>query len=105
MKNEIRKGAESRLRTLAIGSLFLTFLCLPIGASAALGGDVSSVVADQQQMKAMRAVQAKPNYTVHEITTPYGTTVRNVYTGIWGVTPPGTPVSGSSVPAGPFWAY
>ena len=30
---------------------------------------------------------------------------RNVYTGIWGVTPPGTPVSGSSVPAGPFWAY
>ncbi|MGC2209454.1 MAG: DUF2844 domain-containing protein [Candidatus Korobacteraceae bacterium] len=76
MKNEVRKGAESRLRTLAIGGLFLTFLCLPIGASAALGGGVSSVEADQQQMKAMRAVHAKPNYTVHEITTPYGTTVR-----------------------------
>jgi hypothetical protein len=30
---------------------------------------------------------------------------RNVYTAIWGVTPPGTAVSGSSVPAGPFWAY
>jgi hypothetical protein len=30
---------------------------------------------------------------------------RNVYTAIWGVTPPTTPVSGTSVPAGPFWAY
>jgi hypothetical protein len=30
---------------------------------------------------------------------------RNVYTAIWGVTPPGTAASGSSVPAGPFWAY
>jgi hypothetical protein len=30
---------------------------------------------------------------------------RNIYTGIWGVTPPATPVSGSSVPAGPYWAY
>jgi hypothetical protein len=30
---------------------------------------------------------------------------RNVYTAIWGVNPPSTPASGSSVPAGPFWAY
>jgi hypothetical protein len=30
---------------------------------------------------------------------------RNVYTAIWGVTSPSNPVSGSSVPAGPFWAY
>jgi hypothetical protein len=30
---------------------------------------------------------------------------RNVYTAIQGVTPPSTPVSGVSVPAGPFWAY
>jgi hypothetical protein len=30
---------------------------------------------------------------------------RNVYTAIWQVAPPSPPVSGSSVPAGPFWAY
>jgi Protein of unknown function (DUF3443) len=30
---------------------------------------------------------------------------RNVYTAIWNVVPPSTPVSGMSVPAGPFWAY
>lgn len=30
---------------------------------------------------------------------------RNIYTAIWGVSPPSTPVSGGSVPAGPFWAY
>lgn len=30
---------------------------------------------------------------------------RNVYVAISQVAPPGTPVSGSSVPAGPFWAY
>jgi hypothetical protein len=76
VKNEVRKVAESSLRTMAMAGLFLTFLCLPIGASAALGGDVSSVEADQQEMKATRAVHANANYTVHEITTPYGTTVR-----------------------------
>lgn len=30
---------------------------------------------------------------------------RNVYTAIWNVTPPSSPASGGSVPAGPFWAY
>jgi hypothetical protein len=30
---------------------------------------------------------------------------RNVYTAIWGVTQPSTPVSGVTVPAGPWWAY
>jgi len=29
----------------------------------------------------------------------------NVYTAIWGVTPPSTPASGVAVPAGPWWAY
>jgi hypothetical protein len=37
---------------------------------------VTSVQADQQQMKAKRAVQANGKYSVHEITTPYGTVVR-----------------------------
>jgi Protein of unknown function (DUF2844) len=56
--------------------LFLLSLLLPIGASAALGGDVTSVEADQQKMNAMRAVHANEKYLVHEITTPYGTVVR-----------------------------
>jgi hypothetical protein len=30
---------------------------------------------------------------------------RNVYTSIWGATEPSPPVSGITVPAGPFWAY
>jgi hypothetical protein len=37
---------------------------------------VKSVEADQQQMNAKRAVQASGKYSVHEITTPYGTVVR-----------------------------
>jgi hypothetical protein len=64
------------LRMVVAAGLFLWSLLLPIGASAALGGDVTSVEADQQQMKAKRAVQANEKYSVHEITTPYGTVVR-----------------------------
>ena len=60
----------------ALAGLFLSSLFVPIRASAALGGDVASVEADQQKMKAARAVRANANYSVHEITTPYGTVVR-----------------------------
>ena len=59
-----------------LAGLVLSSLLLPLRAAAALGGDVTSVEADRQQMKAQRAVQAKQNYSVHEITTPYGTVVR-----------------------------
>jgi hypothetical protein len=46
-------------------------------ASASLGGNVDSVQADQAKMKAdRRTSQANDKYTVHEITTPYGTIVR-----------------------------
>ncbi|PSH03694.1 MAG: hypothetical protein CXZ00_10960 [Acidobacteria bacterium] len=43
---------------------------------AALGGKVDSVEADQRHMKAQRVVRASGKYSVHEITTPYGTVVR-----------------------------
>jgi hypothetical protein len=59
-----------------LAGLVLSSLLLPLRATAALGGDEVSVEADQQQMKAKRAVRASANYSVHEITTPYGTTVR-----------------------------
>jgi Protein of unknown function (DUF2844) len=75
-------GVDSRRRSYAparwavLAGLFLTSCVLPVGAWAALGGGVVSVEADQQQMKAERAVRAKEKYMVHEITTPYGTVVR-----------------------------
>jgi Protein of unknown function (DUF2844) len=76
MKVDIRRRAQATRRMVLLAGLFLSSLFLPLHASAALGGDVTSVEADQQQMKATRAVQANEKYSVHEITTPYGTVVR-----------------------------
>jgi hypothetical protein len=59
-----------------IGFVLLLAALVPLEAAAALGGPASSVAADQTHMKAMREVKASPAYTVHEITTPTGTVVR-----------------------------
>jgi hypothetical protein len=59
-----------------LAALVLSSLGVPLRARAALGGDVTSVEADRQQMKATRAVEAKGSYSVHVITTTYGTVVR-----------------------------
>ena len=59
-----------------LAGLVLSSLLLPLRATAALGGDESSIEADQQHMKAQRTVRASANYTVHEIATSYGTVVR-----------------------------
>lgn len=45
-------------------------------ALAALGGDANSVQADQARMKGELRITAASGYTVHEITTAYGTQVR-----------------------------
>lgn len=45
-------------------------------ASAALGGSVDSVKADESQMKAARRVAGRAGYEVHEMTLPTGTVVR-----------------------------
>ena len=56
------------------GVALLAFgLCLP--AFAALGGDLTSVQADQAQLKASLKTTAGPAYTLHEIKTPAGTIV------------------------------
>jgi len=73
---EICGGRGATLRIAALAGVFLSSLLAPICASAALGGDVVSVKADQQEMRATRAVQANEKYSVHEITAPYGTVVR-----------------------------
>lgn len=62
----------------ARGIVFVLVLAAlpPLQAHAALGGLVSSVEADQAHMHAARKVTAAAAYTVHEITVPSGTTVR-----------------------------
>ncbi len=77
MKIDIRSRSQAIRYMVLPAVLVLLSLLLPFRAAAALGGDVNSVVADQQQMKAKRAVHANDaKYTVHEITTTYGTVVR-----------------------------
>ena len=49
---------------------------LSIPAFCALDGDVSSVAADQVRMKASVRVLVANSYTVHELRTPAGTTIR-----------------------------
>jgi hypothetical protein len=75
MKIDIRSRNQATHMVLLAG-LILSSLLLPLRARAALGGDVTSVEADRQQMKATRTVRTQGNYSVHEITTPYGTVVR-----------------------------
>jgi hypothetical protein len=61
-------------------NLFPIVLSLPIlltsSGFAALGGDVSSVQADQAQMKAQRRVTQTNAYAVHEMQAETGTMVR-----------------------------
>src|SRR5215470_13246417 len=53
---------------------FAILLCS--SSFAALGGDVNSVLADQAQMKAQRRVTQMKAYSVHEMQSQTGTTVR-----------------------------
>ena len=54
----------------------LLMLALPIPALAALGGDISSVQADKAQMKGTLKTTEAEAYTVHEITAPGNTIVK-----------------------------
>jgi hypothetical protein len=76
MEVKIRRRRQAATQMILLAGIVLSSLFLPIGAAATLGGNVTSVETDQQQMKAKRAVQSNGKYSVHEITTPYGTVVR-----------------------------
>lgn len=78
MNNEMRSRCRVSARGILLAGLMLSLLALPFQARAALGGDASSVEADRQQMKAtVRTTQpSSAQYTVQEITAPYGTVVR-----------------------------
>jgi hypothetical protein len=62
------------LRWLAAGLLASQVVSLP--AQATLGEDVATVENDRVQMKAQVRTTSVAGYTVHEIATPSGTTVR-----------------------------
>ena len=64
------------MQMLLVAGLIVASVLLPSRASAALGGNVATVQADEQAMKAKRAISTGEKYSVHEITTPYGTVVR-----------------------------
>jgi hypothetical protein len=59
-----------------VAGIAILTLALGLPSFAALGGDVSSVHADQANMKASIKTSARQAYTLHEIKTPMGTTVR-----------------------------
>jgi len=67
------KSTRSRRSAIAVGVL-LQALALPLWA--ALGGDFSSIEADQLKMKGTLRTTVNQAYTVHEIQTPAGTLVR-----------------------------
>lgn len=54
----------------------LVFLILPLPLSASLGGDVSSVQADQVKMQGSLRTSSANLFTVHEIQTPTGVAVK-----------------------------
>ena len=57
--------------------LTLLIVALPVAAWAELGGTAASIKTDQVQMKAtLRPAVSNPNYSVHEIQTPQGVTVK-----------------------------
>jgi len=68
------------MRWIDAKSLVLTALCavavFSTAAWAALGEDAASVQADGVHMKAALSTRSAPSYTVHELTLPGGTLVR-----------------------------
>ncbi len=59
-----------------LAGIALLSLALPLTASGELGGDATSVLADQAHMKATLKTTQTEAYTVHEIQAPSGTVVR-----------------------------
>ena len=67
-------GAIARTRFFAFSALALLLISMP--ACAELGGDVSTIQADQEHMKGTRRVSATTAYSVHEIQAATGIKVR-----------------------------
>lgn len=70
--NQINWGILRR----GFAGLILLIAALPLSAWAALGGDLTSIQADQAHMKGSLRTTPSAAYTVHEIKTSTGTAVR-----------------------------
>jgi hypothetical protein len=71
-----RKRAQSTASIMLAASIVLVMLAVPFSASATLGENSTSTEVDRASMKATLRMLANVKYTVHEIQTPSGTTVR-----------------------------
>lgn len=63
-----------------LGSALIVTAVTAAPAFAALGGDTASVLADRDQTQGTLHISAAASYSVHEITTRSGTTVREYLT-------------------------
>jgi hypothetical protein len=63
-----------------LGLAFALTIAAAAPAFAALGGDTASVLADRDLAKGTLQISSAAGYSVHEITTPLGTTVREYLT-------------------------
>src|SRR5579863_9720466 len=66
--------------TPGLGLAFALTIAAAAPAFAALGGDAASVLADRDLAKGTLQISSAAGYSVHEITTPLGTTVREYLT-------------------------
>jgi uncharacterized protein DUF2844 len=57
-------------------AVFAVCLCASAPALAVLGGDLSSIQSDQARLRASVRIMPARQYTVHEMQTPAGTTIR-----------------------------
>lgn len=67
---------QSQASIVFLASIALVMLALPVCASATLGESSISTETDRASMKASLRILPAAQYTVHEIQTPSGTTVR-----------------------------
>jgi hypothetical protein len=70
------KRTQSSASIVLLASVALVMLALPFSASATLGENSTSTEIDRVSMKATLRMLPTVKYTVHEIQTPSGTTVR-----------------------------
>jgi Protein of unknown function (DUF2844) len=70
------KRTQSSASIVLLASIALAMLALPFSASATLGENSTSTEIDRASMKATLRMLPAVKYTVHEIQTPSGTTVR-----------------------------
>jgi hypothetical protein len=66
----------SALKVSRLKILVAMLLVSSVPAVAVLGGDSSSIASDQAHLKASVRVMVRSSYSVHEMLTPTGTTIR-----------------------------